>query len=355
MERIKLAVFGVGRWGTHLLRNFLAHPHVQVIAIVDPLEANLQAAAQRFGLDEQMFLTTQWQDALELTGLQAVAIATPAETHYPLITAALKQGLHVLAEKPLTLSVEESVQLCQLAAEQKRQLVIDHTYLFHPAVLQGQGFVRSRQLGALRYGYATRTHLAPVRQDVDALWDLAIHDIAIFNAWLAETPCAVQATGKAWLSPSVTHQSLHFPNGLADTAWATLIYPSGFQAQLHLSWLNPDKQRRLCVVGEQGSLIFDELSTDPLIVQWGEFEQRGNQFHPIHQKRDVLDVPADEPLQRVCEHFLTCVTTNQPSEVSSGWLGAELVQVLAGLSASMQQDGKTIALSPLLPTNPAEG
>lgn len=345
MERIKIAVFGVGRWGTHLLRNFLSHPQVQVIAVVDPVEASLEEAAQRFGLDERIFFTTQWQDALDLTGLQAVAIATPAETHYPLITAALKQKLHVLAEKPLTLSVEESLQLCQLATEQNRQLVIDHTYLFHPAVRQGQNWVHN--LGSLRYGYATRTHLAPVRQDVDALWDLAIHDIAIFNCWLGETPCAVQAIGKVWLQPETPYPSTRFSEGLADTVWATMIYPSGFQATLHLSWLNPDKQRRLCVVGEQGSLIFDELSPDPLTVRWGRFEQQGTQFIPVEQRQESLEVPDEEPLKQVCDHFIQCVQTNQPSEVSSGWLGAELVQVLSALSESMQKGGKTIAIPPL--------
>ncbi len=346
MRRIKLAVFGVGRWGTHLLRVFLQHPQVQVVAVVDPQEANLQRVSQSFGLDESIFLTTQWDDVLELSGLEAVVIATPAETHYTLVTAALKQGLHVLAEKPLTLNVDESILLCHLAAEQQRQLVIDHTYLFHPAVLQGRAFLQVQGLGELRYGYAARTHLAPVRQDVDALWDLAIHDIAILNYWLGETPCAVQAMGKTWLQPEPRSTPL-FPSGLADTVWGMLTYPSGFQANLHMSWLNPDKQRRMSVVGEQGSLIFDELASKPLTVQWGEFERQGNSFLPMKQQHGILEIAADEPLKQVCHHFLNCIQTNQLSEISSGWVGARLVQVLAALSDSMNQGGKTIAIHPL--------
>jgi predicted dehydrogenase len=344
MERMKLAVFGVGRWGTHLLRIFLQHPQVQVVAVVDPQDANLQRVSQSFGLDDRIFLSTQWEDVLELSGLEAVAIATPAETHYSLITRALKQGLHVLAEKPLTLNVDESILLCHLAAEQQRQLVVDHTYLFHPAVLQGRTFLQAQGLGELRYGYAARTHLAPVRQDVDALWDLAIHDIAILNYWLGETPCAVQAMGRTWLQPDATPL---FPNGLADTVWGTLIYPSGFQATLHMSWLNPDKQRRMSVVGEQGSLIFDELASNPLTVQWGEFEREGNAFLPVKQRQGTLEISSDEPLQQVCNHFLDCVHNNKPSEISSGWVGARLVQVLSALSDSMNQGGKLIAIHPL--------
>ncbi|MBW4419082.1 MAG: Gfo/Idh/MocA family oxidoreductase [Myxacorys californica WJT36-NPBG1] len=343
----RIAVFGVGRWGTHLLRNFLEHAEAEVVAVVDPCAEQLAIAAQRFELDDRVFVTTQWQDALELSGLEAVAIATPAKTHYALITAALKQGLHVLAEKPLTLSTAESVQLCRLAAEQHRQLVVDHTYLFHPAVLQGRGLVES--LGDLRYAYAARTHLSPVRQDVDALWDLAIHDIAILNYWLTQTPCEVQARGQVWLQPNALpcESSNLFPNGLADTVWATLIYPSGFQATLHLSWLNSDKQRRMCLVGEQGSLIFDELAAEPLMIQWGQFERQGNRFRPVHQRQEAIKLSSGEPLNQVCEHFLACVRCNQPSDISPGWLGAELVQILVALSESMQQGGRVMGLAKL--------
>lgn len=331
---VGIAVFGVGRWGTHLLRNFLQNSDARVLAIVDPFVENLARVAKQFELDDRVFLTTQWQDVLELSGLEAVAIATPAETHATLITAALKQDLHVLAEKPLTLSVADSIQLCQLAEQQQRQLVIDHTYLFHPAVLRGRELLRTGQLGDLRYGYAARTHLSPVRSDVDALWDLAIHDIAILNHWFAEKPCQVEAKGSVWLQSE-----------LADTVWATLTYPSGFRATIHVSWLNADKQRRLCVVGENGSLIFDELALEPLTIQWGRFERQGNQFKPIDQHREVLNLPQSEPLKQVCQHFLDCVQNHRSSEISPGWLGAELVQILVALSESMRQDGKAIELS----------
>jgi predicted dehydrogenase len=179
---------------------------------------------------------------------------------------------------------------------------------------------------------------------------LAIHDIAIFNAWLGEAPCAVQATGSVWLQPQPPYPSLRFAQGLADTVWARLYYPSGFQSNLHLSWLNPDKQRRLCVVGERGSLIFDELSDRPLSVQWGQLEQQGTQFLPVQQRQQELKVAKAEPLEQVCAHFITCVQTNRPSDISSGWLGAGLVKTLAALSESMQQGSKPIAISPFNPS-----
>jgi len=365
---IKIAVIGIGRWGVHLLRNFLAHPQASVVAVVDPNPERLVAIKQQFNLNENVLLTTEWQALKQVPGLEGVAIATPATTHYVLIQEALKQGLHVLAEKPLTLNPIECWKLCQLAEQQRSILMVDHTYLFHPAVERGQAVVQAGKLGDLRYGYATRTHLGPVRQDVDALWDLAIHDIAIFNTWLGQLPVKVQATSKVWLQGGVGEQGsrgaegqgrqgeqrnnysssllLEQNQGLADLVWVTLTYPDGFQAYIHLCWLNPDKQRRLGIVGSLGSLIFDEMSLlSPLTLLHGEFEQRGNQFIPVNQRQEVLELETGEPLQRVCDRFLISILKNTPCEVSSGWVGTKLVEILDALTASLQQGGKPVFLA----------
>ncbi|WP_413199726.1 Gfo/Idh/MocA family protein [Nostoc piscinale] len=338
---IKIAVIGVGRWGVHLLRNFLAHPQVSVVAVLDPHAERLTAVKQQFNLDENVLLTTQWEDLQEIADLAAVAIATPATTHYHLIKDALQQGYHVLAEKPLTLDPKECEELCYLAELQKLILMVDHTYLFHPAVTAGKAVVEANQLGELRYGYASRTHLGPVRQDVDALWDLAIHDIAIFNNWLGQVPVKVQATGTVWLQTAENS-----PSDLADLVWVTLTYPNNFQAYIHLCWLNPDKQRRLAVVGSLGSLIFDEMSPNaPLTLLHGEFERQGNHFLPVNQSREVIELNPGEPLQQVCDRFIQSILQNQPPLVSSGWVGTELVKILTALTASLNQGGKPIFIS----------
>lgn len=343
-NQIKIAVIGVGRWGVHLLRNFLADPQVDVVAVVDPHPERLAAVKQQFNLDENVVLTTQWQELKKVPGLTGVAIATPATTHYVLIKDALQQGYHVLAEKPLTLNPVECRELCQLAEQHHLILMVDHTYLFHPAVERVKTVVQAGKLGYLRYGYATRTHLGPVRQDVDALWDLAIHDIAIFNAWLGQVPVKVQATGTVWLQGGVGEDAK--TGGLADLVWLTLTYPDGFQVYIHLCWLNPDKQRRLGIVGSLGSLIFDEMSlSSPLTLLSGEFEQQGNQFIPVNQRQIVLELETGEPLQRVCSSFVVSILKNTPSEVSSGWIGTELVEILAALTVSLEQGGKPVFLN----------
>ncbi|MEH1890478.1 MAG: Gfo/Idh/MocA family oxidoreductase [Nostoc sp.] len=345
-NQIKIAVIGVGRWGVHLLRNFLADPQVNVVAVVDPHPEQLAVVKQQFNLDKNVILTTEWQDIKKVPGLTGVAIATPATTHYALIQDALQQGYHVLAEKPLTLDPAECRELCQLAEQHHLILMVDHTYLFHPAVERGKTVVQAGKLGDLRYGYATRTHLGPVRQDVDALWDLAIHDIAIFNAWLGQIPVKVQATGTVWLQGQANRE-IHSPSqGLADLVWLTLTYPDGFQAYIHLCWLNTDKQRRLGIVGSLGSLIFDEMSrSSPLTLLHGEFEQQGNQFIPVNQRQVVLELEPGEPLGRVCSSFVVSILNNTPSEVSSGWVGTQLVEILAALTVSLEQGGKPVFLN----------
>jgi predicted dehydrogenase len=338
-----IAIFGAGRWGNHLLRNFLAQPQAKVVAVVDPDGDRLGSLAHQYGLTDEVFLATDWSEVLHLPNLDAIVVATPAMTHYPVIRAALEQGLHVLAEKPLTLTVQESLDLCYLAEKRERQLVIDHTYLFHPAVQQGRAIAQAQELGSLRYGYADRTHLGPIRQDVDALWDLAIHDIVIFNHWLNETPCQVQAQGTVWLQSRPV--SCQFPRGLSDLVWVILTYPSGFQAFIHLCWANPDKQRRLSLVGDRASLIFDELQQEaPLVLQQGQLEQDEDWFNPVNLARQVVELPKAEPLQAVCRHFLDCVRSNTPSEISSGWLGADLVRVLSALTESLNRDGQAIKI-----------
>ncbi|MBE9000555.1 Gfo/Idh/MocA family oxidoreductase [Nostoc sp. LEGE 12447] len=355
-NKIKIAVIGVGRWGVHLLRNFLAHPQVDVVAVVDPHPERLAAIKQQFNLDENVVLTTQWEDLKKVPGLTGVAIATPATTHYPLIKDSLQNGYHVLAEKPLTLDPAECRELCELAEQHHLILMVDHTYLFHPAVEQGQTVVQAGKLGDLRYGYATRTHLGPVRQDVDALWDLAIHDIAIFNAWLGQLPVKVQATGTVWLqgageqgsrgAEGKKDKNSPLSQGLADLVWLTLTYPDGFQAYIHLCWLNADKQRRLGIVGSLGSLIFDEmLRSSPLTLLHGEFEQQSNHFIPVNQKQVVLELEPGEPLGRVCSCFIDSILNNTPSEVSSGWVGTQLVEILAALTVSLEQGGKPVFLN----------
>jgi predicted dehydrogenase len=340
-----VAIFGGGRWGKHLIRNVSQHPSATLVAVIDPKRDRLEQLAQTLGLSPDTALVNDWREGMALPGVEAVVIATPASTHHELIRTALEQGHHVLAEKPLTLDYDQALDLCQLAEQRQRLLVIDHTYLFNPAVQQGKAAVQQGLPGQIRYGYAARTHLGPVRQDVDVLWDLAIHDIAIFNHWLGAAPTHVQAQGTIWLQ---SHRQIPplFPDGLADLVWFRLFYPNGVQCVVHLCWCNPDKQRRLCLVGDRGTLIFDELNkTAPLTFQQGGLARDDAFYTPTDQQLQVFPVEPAEPLRQVCDHFLDCIERNIPSAISDGWLGASLVQTLIALSQSLKQQGALVAIS----------
>ncbi len=341
---IKIAVCGVGRWGVNLLRNFCSNSEAEVVAVADRSPERLVYCQQQFHLNpDRVLLTQNWQDVKKIVDLKAVVIATPASTHYDLILDALETGYHVLAEKPLTLDPDECIELTRLAEQKQKQLLIDRTYLFNPAVRKGQEILKAKEIGQLRYGYASRTNLGPVRYDVDALWDLAIHDLSIFNCWLGETPIAVSARGNIWLRSEVDNTNKLFPSGLYDLVWVRLEYPSGFVANIHLSWLNPDKQRRLCAVGSKGTLIFDEMCQDaPLTLQRGYFRVEDNKYIPAGIAREIVQIEAEEPLKKVCDRFIENINNKATSSISSGWGSAELVQTLTCLSLSLQQQGKTI-------------
>lgn len=346
-QPLGIAVLGAGRWGRHWIRNLSQSDRVRLVGVADPSPHTLQRVVQDLRLPNTVQLQVDWRQVIANPAVDAIVVATPAASHFEVIRTALEADRHVLAEKPLTLNSHDGQILCQLAEQRDRLLMVDHTYLFHPAIAAGQTWLwpggRPRQrawqpsaIGDLRYGYASRTHLGPVRQDVDALWDLAIHDIAIFNHWLGQMPHAVQAQGQIWLQPD--QRTSLSPRGLADQVWATLHYPSGFTAQLHLAWLNPDKQRRLVMVGDRGALIFDELSPTPLVCQHGQFGSAGAGFVPENLSTEAIAVAADQPLDRVLAHFLDCMEQGIPCR-SSGVLGNDLVTILLALSESLQRGG----------------
>ena len=360
---VTIAVVGAGRWGSHWTRIGLEHPDFRLGAVVDPIAASLDRMAKRYG-DRPDWQRVQLCDSLaaaidaqpEGDPLSAVIVATPAEDHLETVSFALKQGLHVLVEKPLTLTVDDGQALAALAQAQQKILCIDHTYLFNGAVTAGQHFLATGKLETCRYGYATRTHFAPVRQDVDALWDLAIHDICIFNHWLKETPTAVSARGLTWLQsgigsrPSASPpEPASFPipdQGLADQVWLTLRYGSGVEVTIHLCWSNADKQRRLALVGDQGTLILDEMrSQQPLTFlgsQWeaGDRDQGQPLYMPTVDDPQAIAIEPVEPLRAVADCFIEAIATGKIDPRSSAETGIGLVKILAAASRSLHQGGQ---------------
>ena len=354
---VTIAVVGAGRWGSHWARIALEHPELRLGAVVDPIAASLERLTGRYGDRpewQRVKLCSNLAEAIAAQPkddpLEAAIVATPAVDHLERVSFALEQGLHVLVEKPITLTVSGGKAIMAIAEHRQKILCVDHTYLFNGAVTAGQKFLKAGTLDTPRYGYATRTHFAPVRQDVDALWDLAIHDICIFNHWLGETPQEVSARGATWLQPQQDSslQPADFPmlsQGLADQVWLTLRYGSGVEVTIHLCWSNPDKQRRLVLVGDRGALVFDEMRPkQPLTVlgsQWetGDRNQGQPLFMPNMDDPQAVPIEAVEPLKAVADCFVEAIATGTIDPRSSAETGINLVKVLAAASRSLSQGG----------------
>lgn len=332
---INIAILGVGRWGSHFINILQQNPSVNLRAIVDPNSSTLEHCQKKYNINsEQVKLLNNWEEIKNIPDLNTVIITTPAITHYNLIKSLLENNYHILSEKPLTTNSLECIELTQLAESKNLQLFIDHTYLFNPLIHRAKEIVDSGKLGNLKYAYASRTHLDAIRQDVDVIWDLAIHDISMFNFLLNQKPLKVRAEGQYWLREN-----------LADVAWLKLYYPDDFIVTIHVSWLNHDKQRKLTVVGEKSSLIFDEMSPQsPLVLQGGEVKDNISHITVENRSTEVINHPPFNTLQLMCDRFLDNVKHNHQDQISGGNLATDLVRILEALSLSLQNNGQLISI-----------
>ena len=341
-DATRIGVIGAGRWGPHLIRSFQKSGRSRVVAVAEADEGHRASLARRhpeieFG-DDGLRL-------LRRNDLDAVVIATPTESHHRLAAAALDRGLHVFVEKPLARRVSEAEDLRNRASTAGKVLFVGHVFLFNPAVRAARALIRSDELGRIHYLRSVRINLGPVRTDVSALWDLASHDISIFQFWLGTSPLRATGKGAAYLNP-----------GLEDVVFATLEYPGGVLANLHVTWLAPHKVREITVVGDRKMLVFDDRdSTRPLtvydkrIASTVELSLDGTLagFRSSIREGDVTApaVPADEPLAAECDHFLDCVRDGS-LPVSGAAEGLEVVRILDGIERSMRNGSREIELSP---------
>ena len=232
---IRIAVFGAGHWGPHLIRNFHNKEQSEVLWVVDRDPARLAQVRTRF---PDVAVGADADGVLAETRVDAVVIATPTSTHYQLARAALEHGKHVLVEKPIATDTREAAELCSLSAEGRRVLMVGHVFLFNPGIQRVKEYLDAGHLGRVYYIAMVRTNLGPIRVDVNAAWDLAAHDVSIVNWWLGTEPVTAAAVGGKWIN-----------HGIDDAVFATLRYPGDVLVNLHVSWLNPRKAREITVVG----------------------------------------------------------------------------------------------------------
>jgi len=336
-KQINIGIIGLGYWGSNGLRIFAESPKVNLVMCCDsdPHRITLSKAI----CDKPQY-SRHWTDIIHNPRIDAVVISTPAFTHYKIVLSALKSGKHVFVEKPLALKVSEAIQLCDLASKAKKVLLVGHVYLFNPSMIKLKEYIDQNQFGKIHYIHSTRTGLGPVRSDANALWDLATHDIAILLYFLKNKPKMVSANGAAFLHPKVF-----------DVVFLNIYFENNVIANIHVSWLDPLKIRRLTIVGSKQMGMFDENDAIEKIRIFKEDLSRLGVTPAFGESRFLLrlgdvyspSIPTSEPLKKECEHFVHCVATGA-SPISDGKFGVRVVQVLEAAQKSLDSGGDPIKI-----------
>ncbi len=325
---ISVAQIGVGYWGPNLLRNLSTNPRCKIRMVAD-------ASKERRGFVTRNYPSAETVDdgnrAIASADVQAVVIATPAQTHHALATAALAAGKHVLVEKPMATSVAEVEEIERLASEKGLVAMVGHTFLFNPAVRYLKQLIDSGDLGDVRYIYSQRLNLGRIRSDVDALWNLAPHDISIIQYLLDNrAPASVRRTGMDFVQ-----------KGIDDVVFLNIEYPGKVLAHVHVSWLDPHKVRSLTVVGSKKMAVYDDMAEHKIAIYDKGIEPKAvlgesmdyDQIQPpsfIHRSGDI-HFPAiawKEPLRAEIDHFLDCIE-GRASCLTGPTHAKEVVRILA--------------------------
>ena len=334
---MKVAVIGCGYWGPNLVRNFLQSNKVQELICCD-LDSNRLDRMKN--LYPSVRVLTDYKDILEMPDLDAVAIATPVKTHYPLAKEFLSKGKHVFIEKPFTHSTETALELIELAEERQSVLMVGHTFEYTAAVNKIKEIVESGELGKILYISCIRANLGLFQSDINVVWDLAPHDISIILYILGETPVSVSSQGKA-----------HFKAGIEDVAITTLNFKSSVVAFVHASWLDPNKIRRTTIVGTRKMLVYDDIETQEKIkiydkgVDIPPYYDTYADFQFSYRYGDIYSPRIEdyEPVKKECEHFLACIQKGM-CPLSDGYSGLRVVSILEAANKSIKNSGKAVSV-----------
>jgi predicted dehydrogenase len=323
---------GAGRWGRHLLRTFAALPASDLRWICD---ANPDILGERAAALPAARPTTEFGDLLADPELEAVVLATPVPTHHDLARQALEAGKHVFVEKPMTFSAAEARDLREVVQRTGRTLMVGHLLRYHPGVVKLRELIDAGELGDVRYVYGNRVNLGTIRPDENALWSLGVHDVSVVLHLLGDEPDEVSARGECYVRPTVQ-----------DVVFGYIHFPAGQIGHLHLSWLDPDKLRRMTVVGTRRMAVFDDMEPDRKVTVHDKGEIRMPEGRISTHTGDVWSPRIDmtEPLRLECEHFLECVRTGEEPRTGVEE-GVRVVEVLEAMQRSLERGGETVSLA----------
>lgn len=338
MDKIKVGVIGCGYWGPNLVRNFSSLRKSIVTAISD---INLARLTHIQDIYPHVKITQDSDELIRSKDVDAICIATPLSTHFSVAKACLKAGKHVLVEKPFVFKSEEAQELIELAKASERILMVDHTFLFSPTVRKMKEMVGQNVFGKILYLYSVRVNLGLFQKDINVVWDLAAHDISIVNYILGNVPDSVSVTARKLV---VSH--------VEDVAYVFVNYPNNILFEMHLSWLDPHKIRKITIIGDEKMGVYDDLNpNEPLrIFDRGAsiqpYYDTFGEFKMLYRYGDVISprIEASEPLRNLCEHFLRCIEKKE-TPLTDGLQGLEVVRVLESAQKSVESNGNLIPIS----------
>ena len=332
-DQLRVGVVGLGYWGPNLARNFDALPGADLAWCCD---GSAEARAKFEPVFRGTRFTADIDDLLGDESLDAIVLATPVPTHADLAVRVLDAGKHCFVEKPLGQSVEEAERAVAAARRNDRILMVGHLLQYHPGVVKLKELADSGELGDIHYIYGQRLNLGKLRADENALWSLGAHDVSVvLHLAGGEEPYEVQARGESYMRPPVE-----------DVVFGFLRFHSGLAAHLHLSWLDPHKERKFTVVGSKKMATFDDMASEQKITVYdkGFDDKTGSYGEYITRNGDVWSprLPAAEPLRIECEHFLESIRTGTPP-LSDGESGLRVVRVLEALQDQLNDSRRTAA------------
>lgn len=328
VETKQVGVIGCGYWGRNLVRNFYQLGALRAICDSDPDCLAVQTGTYP-GLETHRRLSELLSDP----EVSAVAIATPAATHFELARQALLAGKDVFVEKPLALRVEDGEGLISLAERTGRILMVGHLLEYHPAIRQLRELVRKGELGEIHYIYSNRLNLGRVRREENILWSFAPHDISTLLAITGELPLEVSASGGSYLQ-----------KGIADVTVTHLLFASGTRAHIFVSWLHPFKEHKLVIVGSAKMAVFnDTAEREKLKIYDKGIEWVNGSPLARETAETLLFFPAGEPLANECRHFLESIEKRTPPR-TDGREGLRVLKVLEACQGSMERGGAPVKL-----------
>ena len=333
---LNVAIIGIGDWGRNLVRNFYEIEKANLKVCCDLDRNALRKIKEKY---RSVRITTDYGEVIEDKEIDTIVIATSTSTHFDLAKKALEANKHIFVEKPLTMNYKRARQLVYLAKEKEKKLMVGHLLEYHPAVMEMKRRLCQNEIGEIYYLYSERLNLGKVRTSENALWCLAPHDISVMLYLLNTEPVEVSAYGGIFLQKK---------EKIEDVVFVDLRFKNGVVGNLHLSWLDPNKVRKITLVGSKKMMVFDDMESRDKLKIFDKGVIKNNledrvEFNVRYGDIYIPKIDTSEPLRLECLHFIDCIEKNKTPR-SDGEDGLRVVRVLEAAQESLDKGGTPIRM-----------